>query len=226
MFQKYKILLVRILFMLIIPLISIIHVNLNVYRDNTKELISALDIMIPFESIFVVPYLYWFLYVIIGLFYLALFDGKKFYGLLSSIVTGMLVCFVIFYFFPTTVERPDVIGGGIFNYLMRVVYASDNPYNCFPSIHVLNATLVTLFLMSKEKSFGFNLWALLSGVLINLSTLFTKQHVVLDALAGTTLAFIMYTIWSNESIWNSKWFTWIQDKFNYNGSTENNPNIT
>jgi len=226
MFLKYKQVLIRISFMFIIPLISLIHIYLNVYRDNTKEIATPLDAIIPFVSAFVVPYIYWFLFVFVGLFYLAVTDGKKYYGLLSSIVTGMLISFIIFYFFPTTVTRPEVVGGGLLNYAMRAVYGSDNPYNCFPSIHVLNATLVTLFLMSKEKSFQFNIWALMSCVIINLSTLFTKQHVVLDVVSGMTLSIIMYIVWSNEKIWASKWFTAIEENVTADSSTSDNPKIS
>lgn len=223
MFQRYKQVLIRVSFMFIIPLISLIHIYLNVYRVNTKEIATALDSMIPFVSAFVVPYLYWFIYVFAGLLYLAFTDGKKYYGLLTSIVTGMLISFVIFYFYPTTVTRPEVVGGGIFNYAMRVVYVSDNPYNCFPSIHVLNATLVSMFLMSKEKSFSFNMWALLSCVIINLSTMFTKQHVVLDVISGMTIAVIMYLVWSNENIWESKWFTAIEENVAADGVSRDEP---
>jgi len=226
MLQKYRQILIRTFFMLIIPLISMIHIALNVYRDNTKEISTALDSLIPFLSPFVIPYVYWFLYVFVGLLYLAVTDGRKYFGLLFSIVSGMLVSFVIFYFYPTTVERPEIIGQGFFNYAMRIVYGSDNPYNCFPSIHVLNATLVTLFLMSREKSMKYNLWALISCILINLSTLFVKQHVVLDLVAGVTLAVIMYMLWSNDKVWQIKFFKYLDGELNEENNTQDNPNVT
>jgi len=226
MLQKKNQFLLRISFILLIPLISLIHIALNVYRPNTKNIATVIDNAIPFVSAFVVPYIYWFAYVAIGLIFLAIFDYKKYYGLLASIVSGMFVCFAIFYFFPTTVERPDVIGGGFFNYAMRVIYSTDNPYNCFPSIHVLNATLVTLFLFSKERSHNFNTWAIISCILINLSTMFTKQHVFLDVVAGTILAVIMYMVWSNEKIWDSKWFTRIEETISVENSTNDNPNVS
>lgn len=226
MLQKKHQFLLRISFMLLIPLISLIHISLNVYRPNTKSIEMVIDGLIPFVSAFVVPYIYWFIYVTIGLFFLAVYDYKKYYGLLASIVSGMCVCFVIFYFFPTTVERPDVLGGGIFNYAMRFIYSTDNPYNCFPSIHVLNATLVSLFLFSRERSYNFNAWAIISAILINLSTMFTKQHVFLDVVAGTILAIIMYMVWSNEKIWDSKWFTRIEETISTENTTNDNPNVS
>lgn len=226
MLQKYRQILFRTFFMLIIPIISMIHIALNVYRDNTKEIATALDRLIPFASPFVVPYIYWFIYVFIGLLYLAVTDGRKYFGLLLSIVSGMLVSFVIFYYFPTTVERPLVIGGGFFNYAMRIVYSSDNPYNCFPSIHVLNATLVTMFLMSREKSMKFNLWALTSCILINLSTLFVKQHVVLDVVGGVTLALIMYMLWNNEKVWQMRLFKYLDGELNEENNAQDTPNVT
>lgn len=225
MLAKYKHVIIRVLFMGAIPLVSIIHIMLNTLRDNTRSIETALDQMIPFVPAFVLPYAYWFLYVFAGLLFLAFVDGKKFYGLLSSIVSGMLVCFVIFYFFPTTVARPEITGNGFFDFGMRIVYGMDNPYNCFPSIHVLNSMLVCMFLMSYNKSIGFNIWNVTSNVLIILSTLFVKQHFVLDAVSAIVIAIVMYMIFSKEHIWEKKFYQKIFNSLSSKQISNDNPDI-
>ncbi|MCX7708327.1 MAG: phosphatase PAP2 family protein [Clostridia bacterium] len=194
----------RICFMVTIPLVSIIHVVLNTYRPNMHNLKTAIDDIIPFTPMFVVPYIYWFLYITMVLFYFAVVDYKYYFRLLMSIIAGMFVCFIIFYFYPTTVPRPEVFGEDIFSRLVRdFIYKKDNPYNCFPSIHVLNSLLVTLFFCKFNKSTILRTLAVLSCVSITLSTLFIKQHYVADMVASLLLGTSVYVLFTTDSLWNS-----------------------
>ena len=69
-------------------------------------------------------------------------------------------------------------------------YASDKPLNAFPSLHVGMSTLATLFVYRKRKKLG--LAVLPVTVLIILSTVFIKQHVLLDVAGGLVLAGLVY----------------------------------
>ena len=142
-----------------------------------------------------------FLFISICLIYFAIVDSKTYYCLLASDVCGMLICFVIYYFFPTTVPRPTIIGTDFFSNLVKYIYASDNPYNCFPSIHVLSSFLPILFTFKYNKSRIMKVFTLISGIMIILSTLFVKQHYFLDVLASLILSSILYLVVSNELLW-------------------------
>jgi hypothetical protein len=191
---KYYHIILRILFMLSIPLISIIHVILNRERGTVNIIKTFLDDKIPFNKFFVIPYIYWFGFVFIILLYFAVVDSNNYYRLLASILSGMLICFAIYYFFPTTVPRPDIVGNDSLSNLVRFIYSKDNPYNCFPSIHVLNAMLVTLFFCKYYKGIILKGIVISSCVLINLSTLFIKQHYTPDVLASLLLSTTLYLI--------------------------------
>lgn len=203
MSDKYRQVIIRLCCMVLIPIVSVIHVTLNVYRENMHNISTPLDNIIPFVAAFSVPYLYWFVYVFIGLVYFAFTDNKIYFQLLGSIVVGMCLCFVVFYFYPTTVPRPDIIGNSLMERAVGYIYSMDNPYNCFPSIHVLNAMLVTLFFCRYRKNSWLRAWAMLSGISIILSTLFVKQHFVLDAVAGIILSTAVYMVFTSEHLWNS-----------------------
>lgn len=194
----------RLCFMVVIPLISLIHIALNTYRPDVHNLKTLIDDMIPFNQAFVIPYIYWFFYITVVLLYFAVADGKSYFRLLMSIVAGMFICFIFYYFYPTTILRPEVPGNDIFSSLVRdVIYKKDNPYNCFPSIHVLNAVLVTLFFCKFNKNNMLRGLAVLSCVFISLSTLFIKQHYVADMFASLLLGTSMYVLFTNDSLWNS-----------------------
>jgi len=137
------------------------------------------------------------------LVYFAFVDGKRYFRLLFSIVVGNIICHLIYYFYPTTVPRPDVIGNDIFSILVRLTYANDNPFNCFPSVHVLNALLASMFLFDYTKKAFVKYYAVIAFVLITLSTLFVKQHYILDAVASSIIGVSMYVLFTSEYIWNT-----------------------
>lgn len=70
------------------------------------------------------------------------------------------------------------------------IYESDVQYNCFPSLHVAQCFLAALTCYRVHRGVGLvtGLWASLVG----LSTLYTKQHYVVDVIAGAFLACAAY----------------------------------
>ncbi len=64
------------------------------------------------------------------------------------------------------------------------------PYNCLPSLHVAHSFVSALAVSQVHRRLG--LIALISGTLVALSTLFTKQHYAVDVIAGVLLAFVAY----------------------------------
>ena len=104
-----------------------------------------------------------------------------------------LVSYVFFLAYPTISPRQDeVIGEGFFVWALRAIYSSDTRYNCFPSLHVAQCFLAALTCYRVHRGVGVvaGVWAFLVAV----STLYTKQHYVLDAIAGASLAYLAYVL--------------------------------
>ena len=192
----------RLCFALSIPLATIIHISLNKARPGVHIVKTFVDDLIPFNRYFALPYLFMFLFISISLLYFAIVDSKTYFRLLASVVCGMLLCFVVYYLFPTTVPRPKLLGNDFFSNLVKDIYASDNPYNCFPSIHVLSAYLPILFAFKYNKSIFMKGFTFIGGGMIILSTLFIKQHYVLDGVASIVIGTLLYSVFTNEIIWN------------------------
>jgi membrane-associated phospholipid phosphatase len=94
-----------------------------------------------------------------------------------------------FLFYPTAAPRPDKVSGeGFAVWGLRVLYSSDPPYNCFPSLHVAHSFVSALACSCVHRRLG--IIATIAAALVAVSTLFTKQHYVLDVVAGTLLAFV------------------------------------
>ena len=89
--------------------------------------------------------------------------------------------------------RPaKVIGEGFVVWGLRFLYSADPPYNCFPSLHVAHSFVSALTCYRVHRGVG--IAAALCAALVGLSTLFTKQHYILDVIAGILLACVAYLV--------------------------------
>ena len=104
-----------------------------------------------------------------------------------SYLTVWLTAYACFYMYPTYAPRPDSVpGSGFGAWGLRLLYSSDPPYNCFPSIHVAHSFVSAFACHRVHRRLG--RLALGAAALVALSTLFTKQHYVLDVVAGIGMA--------------------------------------
>ncbi|KOP68381.1 serine/threonine protein phosphatase [Bacillus sp. FJAT-18019] len=181
------------LWILVIPVINIFYAILNQAHIPVYSLMTDLDAHIPFVPIFIIPYLIWYPFIFIVLILLCVREQKVYYRTLVTQCIGLLACYLIFFLFQTTVDRPQTMGSGIFERLVGLVYSTDNPYNCFPSIHVLTSYLMIKgavgsdFVSKRERTaVKVCAWSIIA------STLFVKQHVLLDVAGAIALVEILW----------------------------------
>lgn len=116
-----------------------------------------------------------------------------FRGALRAFLTVMLVSYLGFLLFPTAAPRPaHVPGDGFAAWALRLAYEIDPPHGCLPSLHVAYSFVSALACWRVHRGVGAG--ALIWAALIGLSTLYTKQHYVLDVLAGALLAHAAYLV--------------------------------
>lgn len=172
---------------LILPIININYVLAASISNNGRKIATLLDKKIPFISVFIIPYIYWYLYIMLGLIFILSKNRNKYLRLLLSIYIGMIVCYFFYYLFPVEIRRPYIADTNILNKLVNMIYDNDRPVNCFPSIHVLNTYLIMRFTSRKDGKLWFY-YTNIIGILIILSTFFIKQHYILDGMASILLS--------------------------------------
>ncbi|GIP31212.1 phosphatase PAP2 family protein [Paenibacillus sp. J2TS4] len=183
------------LLLLTIPLLNIIYPLLNHSGRGASQLAIGLDDWIPFWKIFILPYIAWYAFIIFVLVLLCAKDRRTYYETLFSFHIGLIVCYVIYFFYQTTVPRPELLGNDPLTALVRFIYWSDQPFNCFPSIHVLTSYLAMRGLLASSiRGWGLRSFTIIISTLIILSTLFVKQHVVLDAIAAILLGELAFVL--------------------------------
>ena len=152
---------------------------------------SVLDDMIPFNEYFVIPYLLWFVFVAgwVLWFVFGCRNKAEYYKLISVLAIGMTIFLVVSCVYPNCQDlRPTAfLHHNFFTRLVERLYASDTPTNVLPSIHVFNSLAVFFAVNSSEQLKKHGVIRFLTGVmagLIILSTMFLKQHSVVDVSMG------------------------------------------
>jgi len=106
--------------------------------------------------------------------------------LFLAYVAVWLTAYACFLLYPTAAPRPPKIDeGGFVAWGLQFLYSADPPYNCFPSLHVAHSVVSALVCYRVHRRVG--VMAILCASLVAVSTLFTKQHYVLDVVAGVLL---------------------------------------
>lgn len=168
---------------------------------NFTPIHCKLDDLIPFNEYFIIPYMLWFFYIFITVAYFLFTSKTDFYKICAYLFIGMTICLTIYTIFPNGHElraNIDSLGrSNIFIKLISDLYKVDTPTNVFPSIHVFNSVgaFIAINKSSKLHPKKWLQWsAFILTVLIILSTVFLKQHSVLDIFGALTLNIIMYVI--------------------------------
>lgn len=160
---------------------------------------SVFDDFIPFIEIFIIPYLMWFLFIAVTVLYFLFTDKQGYYKLTTLMFTGMTIFLIICTVFPNGLNlRPEVFTrDNIFIDLVRRIYAADTPTNVLPSLHVYNSIACYIAISHSEKLKQYR-WvqkgSFVLTVLIVLSTMFLKQHSVVDVVAAGVMAYFLYQI--------------------------------
>ena len=182
-------------FMLPILILNGIYGLLNSPSRGITSLATNLDMSIPFIKQFIIPYVVWYPLVPIVFIYICTKDKLTYCKLLVSLVCGLVISYLTFYFFQTTITRPTLVGNDIFTDIIRILYKIDNPYNCFPSIHVMTCFfMIEGIWKCRERNKAIGIFVTILNILIIVSTFFVKQHVILDAVYGIAIAVVTFAI--------------------------------
>ncbi len=145
------------------------------------------DLFVPFAPSFV------FLYVIVyPLFLLPIARARKaatLQRLLVGYVLMLTVSYLVFLITPVTYPRLHTMPPHTLSFAswtLHKVWGGDPPWNCLPSTHCAVAMLSALAIAETDKRLG--VWAIVTALAIGVSTVYTKQHYIVDVIAGFSLA--------------------------------------
>lgn len=173
---------------------------LEQYVKPTHIIELPIDRKIPFCEYFFIPYSMWFLYVAVTVLVFFLFlDLGDFYRMCMHLYLGMTIFLIVSALYPNGQNlRPDVFPrDNLMTEMVKALYLTDTPTNILPSIHVYNSICIHTAI-ARNQTLGRIRWLNISSFLlmclIILSTVFLKQHSVVDVISGIVLAIAFYPL--------------------------------
>lgn len=152
-----------------------------------------LDDVIPFCEFFVIPYVGWYLLIIVSLIYFALYNPDNFKNMNKYIIITQILAMIIYIVFPNRQDlRPDVfVRNNIFTNIMGVLYQIDTCTGVCPSLHVaISIGIASTWLREKSASRGCKTFIVAFCALVCISVAFVKQHSVVDIFAAFPVCFV------------------------------------
>ncbi len=148
---------------------------------------SVIDDIIPFNEIFLIPYVFWYLLIVFSLGYFALYNIESFKNLSKFIIVTQVVAMIIYIVFPTRQDlRPEMFPRD--NFLTDCVgflYHVDTNTGVCPSLHVAYSIgIASVWLKEKDAHILWKAFVVFAVITICLSTMFIKQHSAVDFFAA------------------------------------------
>ncbi|MBR1890630.1 MAG: phosphatase PAP2 family protein [Clostridia bacterium] len=154
---------------------------------------TVLDNYVPLVPWFVYIYFLTFPVSILTYFYLASKNKKMHYDIFLTLVISFLISGIIYFFFQSRLIKPDFTPDSFTDKLLVWTWNSTNPTNNFPSQHCFMAIAVFIACVDcKEMNKGYRVFGCIASTMIVLSTVFTKQHYVVDFFASLAIMLPVY----------------------------------
>ncbi len=155
---------------------------------------SPIDDFIPFNEWFVFPYCSWFLLLAAVTALLWGNDTESYDKLCLMMFSGMTFCLILYMVLPNGLDIPptaEAVGrDNIAMQIMQFLWKADASVNVCPSIHCQSSGCMALAFSQSRLAKGrpgLKVLAWVWAALICASTVFTKQHSILDVVCGLAL---------------------------------------
>lgn len=187
----------------ILPLLSIFIINGLIYwgtgvlsRDwHHYDFTLAIDRMVPMIPGFIWVYIGAFPFWVINYIMVSRSGKENFFRFVTADLMAKVIYFLCFLIIPTTNVRPEIAGGGINEWMVRLIYAMDGgdfPSNLFPSIHCYVSWMCYLGIRGqKQIPIWYQRFSCFFAILIMVSTQVLKQHYIVDVIGGVALAAVV-----------------------------------
>jgi len=178
---------------------TIMYKLAGILSSEPYTLSSKLDNIIPFVPEFIYAYVFWYIMIIAVPFIIYIKNRTSFYKYIVALFIMIILSFIIFVAFPTTVVRPDFEVQGITSWILNIIYLLDTPsLCCLPSMHCALCFFMIIYtLITKEFNVLQKAIITIFSILIVVSTMLIKQHLIIDAILALIMALAIAFIVNN-----------------------------
>jgi|HubBroStandDraft_4_1064222.scaffolds.fasta_scaffold04464_6 membrane-associated phospholipid phosphatase len=174
--------------LLLIPAVlgtNLIYESLN-HGPNRIFLETPVDRALPVVPVFAIPYVSLIPYIGVSLIVFLFFRVRVYRSAAITMIIVWFISYAFYFFLQSYIARPQITGTDPFSGMIRSIYASDRPYNDFPSLHTSLSTIIAIHWWRLDRRVGVP--AAIWTALIVASTVLVKQHYLADVAGGLVLA--------------------------------------
>jgi membrane-associated phospholipid phosphatase len=164
---------------------NLIYESLN-HGPNRIFLETPVDRALPVVPVFAIPYVSLIPYIGVSLIVFLFFRVRVYRSAAITMIIVWFISYAFYFFLQSYIARPQITGSDPFSGMIRSIYASDRPYNDFPSLHTSLSTIIAIHWWRLDRRVG--LPAAIWTALIVASTVLVKQHYLADVAGGLVLA--------------------------------------
>lgn len=194
-------LILDILLLLCFPLMLVLFfIEEKTITSNYVVIECSLDNFIPFIPQFIFAYILWY-FVIVSPFLFFIKDKEDYRRYMYFLILGFTAALLIYWLFPNGQNlRPTLpIYDNFAEKLVGILYRNDTNTNICPSLHVILCIGVAASVFHNKNYKLLQKWwmrLLITAVLliISVSTVFLKQHSVIDVASASVLGGLLYVI--------------------------------
>lgn len=143
---------------------------------------TPLDAALPVVPLFAIPYVSLIPYIGVSLIAFLFIRVRVYRSAAITMIIVWFVSYACFFFLQSYIARPIIAGTDPFSAMVRGIYASDRPYNDFPSLHTSLSTIIAMHWWRVDRRAG--IAAAVWTALIVMSTVLIKQHYLADVAGG------------------------------------------
>lgn len=167
----------------------IAYFGVEKFEGRPHDVERQIDKRIPVIPWFSIIYATWFPAIAICPLVLFYADREIYMIYMAAMFLDIILSCITYYFYPTSFTRPETD-----SWMLKIVYfMSYRQVNCMPSLHCSMSYIIIIACVCAE---GLNpLIAavfIIDSILIPISTLFTKQHVVIDVITAIPYAILCW----------------------------------
>lgn len=180
-------------YLLWLPLYLAIYLIMEHLSFSWHSTALPIDTVIPFCEGFVIFYCIWFFWLVGTGLYLLTRNSAAFRRYMTFLAWTFMVSAAIWILFPNGQDlRPAVMPrDNLFTAAVSLIYGADTCTNVFPSVHVVGAIGAALAWCDCTPSRRPRLvryGSVILAALICASTVFIKQHSLMDVIGGLALS--------------------------------------
>ena len=166
-----------------------------------------LDDCIPFCEWFLIPYVFWYLLIVISLGYFLLYNVDSFKRLQIFIIITQITAMAAYILLPTRQDlRPtEFPRDNVLTQCIGFLYRFDTNTGVCPSLHVAYSLgIASVWLKERDASLWWKFFVVIAVILICLSTMFIKQHSALDFFAALPVCLLAEILVYGKDYWLPK----------------------